>query len=142
MAIFLTYWTNQSKPTIWMKFGMWTANGQKTTLLLPSSSFCRTPAVLLPCSFQAPDQTPAQLLLAFCSALLCSALSSSALLLPCFCLAPALLLACSWPASALLVVVPTSVWQPSSTSVPYDFSRHGENGILWYIIVYTVLLNE
>ena len=43
-----------------------------------------------------------------------------------------LLLACSWSAPVLLMVLPTPVWQsPSSSSAPFDFSRHGENRLLW-----------
>ena len=79
-------------------------------LLLPGSSFCPAPAVLLPCSFQAPirlipssSPVPAQLLP---SALFCLTLLSSApalhMLQPRSCFAPALLL--------------PAVWQPSSSS--------------------------
>ena len=75
MAIFLTDWTNQSKPTysksfyfyvfgtIWMKFGVWTANAPALLLLLPCSFapglllVCSQPALGLPmvCSCPAPD---------------------------------------------------------------------------------------
>ena len=54
----------------------------------------------------------------------CSTSLFSALLLPCFC-----------PAPALLLVLPTPVWQPSSSSsAPYDFFRHGDSRLLWYEI--------
>ena len=58
------------------------------------------------------------------SSLLCFTILSSApaLLLPCFC-----------PAPALLLVLPTLFWQPSSSSsAPYDIFRHGESRLLWY----------
>ena len=85
-----------------------------------------TPAVLLPCSLQAPirhipssSPVPAQLP-SFCPVLLYSAHASAPLLL------------CSSPAPALLLVLPTPVWQPSSSSsAPYDFFRHGESRLLW-----------
>ena len=40
----------------------------------------------------------------------------------------------SWssPAPSQLQLLPTPVWQPSSSSAPYDFLRHGENRLLWY----------
>ena len=51
------------------------------------------------------------------------------------CPAPALLilLPCSSPAPFLLLILllPTLVWQPSSSSSPYDFFRHGESRLLW-----------
>ena len=81
------------------------------TLLLPGSSFCLAPAVLLPCFLQVPmrhipssSPVPAQLLPSFCPVLLYSAQLCScpipAQLLPCKCLstAPALLQPCSCPA--------------------------------------------
>ena len=64
MAIFLTDWTNQSKPTIanlfyfyvfttiWMKFGMWTVNAPALLLLLHCS--CTVPGLLLACFQPAP----------------------------------------------------------------------------------------
>ena len=58
------------------------------------------------------------------------------LLLPCSCIASGLLLACSWSAPALLLVLvlvlPSPVWQPSSSSPPYDIYRHGESCLSWY----------
>ena len=111
------------------------------TLLLPSQAF----ALLLPYSYPAPFKllsgtflAPPQFLPSSCplSALLCFTLLSSApaLFLPCSCPAHASapLLLCSSPAPALLVP-PTPVWQPSSSSsAPYDFFRHGESHLLWY----------
>ena len=105
------------------------------SLLLPSSCFCPAPAVLLPCSLQAPilhipssSPVPAQLP-SFCPVLL-----YSALLLPYSCPAPALLMLQPRPcfAPALLLVLPTPVWQPSSSSsAPNDFFWHGESRLLW-----------
>lgn len=106
-----------------------------STLLLLYS--CLAPSKLLTKLLPKSCSAPARFLL--CSVLLCSTLT---LLLPCSCPASALLLRCSLPANGLLLVVPTSVWQPPSTSAPYDFSRHGENRILWYMIICTVLFNE
>ena len=109
------------------------------TLLLPGSSFC--PALLYSCPapFKFLSRTflaPPLFLPSSCplSALLCSAL-----LLPCSCTAPkscpahasAPLLLCSSPAPALLLVLPTPVWQPSSSSsAPLDFFCHGESRLL------------
>ena len=71
---------------------------------------------------------PALALFLPCSALLCSAL-----LLPCSCPALLMLLPRSCIASTPLLVLPTPVWQPSSSSsAPYDFFRHGESRLLWY----------
>ena len=115
-----------------MKFGMWTT----PTLLFSCSfhapallllSFSPTLAVLLPCSFPAPNRHIPNSSPSFCPVLALflpsSASFCSALLLPCFCpvCASAPLLLCSSPAPALLVL-PTPVWQPSSSSssVPYD----------------------
>ena len=86
---------------------------------------CRTPALLLPNSYPAPSQllpsahhqycscpTPPLLLL-----LLCSCFDPGPLL-PFFCL-------------LLVLVLPSPVWQPLSSSAPYDFFRHGESRLLW-----------
>merc|ERR1711895_417395 len=71
------------------------------SLLLPSSCFCPAPAVLLPCSLQAPI----------------------------------LHIPSSSPVPAQLLPLPTPVWQPSSSSsAPYDFFRHGDSRLLWYMI--------
>ncbi len=63
-GIFMTDWINQSKPTkanlfyfyvfstIWLKFGMWTANAHSLLLLLPCS--CIAAGLLLVCSQPAP----------------------------------------------------------------------------------------
>ena len=75
-------------------------------LLLPRP--CRTPALLLASSYPAPPQfLPSSCPL---SSLLCFTILSSApaLLLPCFC-----------PAPALLLVLPTPVWQPLSSLAPF-----------------------
>ena len=68
------------------------------------------------------------------------------LLIPCSCIAPGLLLACSHPAPGLLMVCscpapalllvlllvpPTPVWQPSSSSALYNFLWHGDSRLLW-----------
>ena len=113
------------------------------TLLLPGSSFCPSPAVLLPCSFQAPIQhipcsspVPAQFP-SFCPVLLYSAQL-------CSCPVPALLLS-----PALLMLQPRSCFVPAlplpcSWSCPPQFGslhhhqhlttffRHGESRLLWY----------
>ena len=116
------------------------------TLLLPRSSFC--PAPLLLCSFQAPirhipssSPFPAQLLPSSYPlfALLCFTVLSSAPVRfpPCSypAHASAPLLLCSSPAPALLLVLPTPVWQPSSSSsAPYDFFRNGESRLLRYTL--------
>ncbi len=120
--------------TIWVNFGIWT-----TPILILSCSFSPAPASSLPlpyfrpapckllsCTFLAPPQfLPSSCPL---SALLCFTLLSStpALFLPCSCPAHASapLLLCSCPAPALLLVLPTLVWQlssSSSSSAPYDF---------------------
>ncbi len=82
-----------------MKLDMRTVNRQKTTLLLPSSSFCPTPAVLLllPSSNPAPPQVTLNSCLAPALFLL-----RSVLLLPCSCFYPALALlrTYSWSAPA------------------------------------------
>ena len=80
-------------------------------LRLHSSSFCPALALLLPCSFPAP-----------------------VLLLTCSCSAPVRFLPYffSCPTPALLLVLPTPVWQPSSLSALYDFFRHGDSRLLWY----------
>merc|ERR1711970_913183 len=69
----LTGPTNQKRPTanrfnfyvfstIWMKFGMWTANAPALLLLLPCS--CIAPGVLLAC----PEPTPGLLMVCSCPA--------------------------------------------------------------------------
>ncbi len=133
---------------------MWIAIGQKTTLLFSSSSFCPAPALLLPCCLQAPAMllpTHTQLLVSsyhlfaiLCYAQLCSCSDPAlplpyslffpalALLLAYSCPALGLLLACFWSAPALHLVLPIPVWQPSSSSAPYNFFWHGESRLLWY----------
>ena len=119
------------------------------TLLLPYSS--PAPASAQPLSYSCPASfkllsgtflAPLQFLPSSSplSALLCFTLLSSAptLFLRCSCPAHASapLLLCSGPAPALLLVLPTPVWQPSSSSsAPYNFFRHSETCLLWYITV-------
>merc|ERR1711872_556708 len=90
--------------------------GLSLSLLLPSSCFCPTLAVLMPCSLQTPI-----------------------LHIPSFSPVPTQLLPSFFP--ALLLVLPTPVWQPSSSSsAPYDFFRHGESRLLWQILLHQVSL--
>ena len=97
---------------------------------LPLRYSCPAHFKLLSGTFLAPPQfLPSSCPL---SALFCFTLLSSApaLFLPCSCPAhtAAPLLLCSSPAPALLL--PTTVWQPSS-SAPYNFFWHGKSYLLW-----------
>ena len=92
--------------TIWMKFGMWTANAPALLLLLPCS--CIAPGMLLACSKPAPG-----------------------LLMLYSCPAPVLLLACSWSTPPLLLVLPTPVLQPPSSSTVCNLRRFWHSLILF-----------
>ena len=62
------------------------------------------------------------------------------MLLPYSCLipAPSLLLACSWPTPAMLLLLATPVRQPSSSAL-YNFFRHGDSRLLWYLKIYMII---
>ena len=100
---------------------------------LPRPYSCPAPFKLLSGKFIAPPQ-----FLPSSCPLFCPVLLYSALLLPCSCPAhvSAPLLLSSSPAPTLLLVLPIPVWQPSSSpSAPYDFFRHGESRLLWYLLL-------
>ena len=110
------------------------------TLLLPCSCRSSAPTLLLPSSCPCLPLVPALLLLLLMLLPLPSCSAPAYLLLPYSCPVPtsALLLPC--PASALpgpalgpalLQLLPTPVWQPSSSSALYDFFRHGKSRLLW-----------
>ena len=95
---------------------------------LPLPYSCPAPFKLLSGTFLAPPQfLPSSCPL---SALFCFTLLSSApaLFLPCSCPAhtAAPLFLCPTPA----LLLPTPVWQPSS-SAPYNFFWHGKSYLLW-----------
>merc|ERR1711873_47956 len=116
---YITQWLTHGQPYVALSLSLFLS----LSLLLPSSCFCPTPAVLLPCSLQTPilhipgfSPVPALFLPAL--------LHYSQL---CSCPDSALLLPCSWSCP-----VGTPVWQPSSSSsAPYAFFRHGESRLLW-----------
>ena len=105
-------------------------------LSLSCSYSCPPPAptLLLPYFFPAPTPSPTPALLQPT----CSMLAHT-LLLPCSCPVPTsvLILPCptsalSGPAPSLLLLLPTPVWQPSSSSAHFNFFRHGESRLLSY----------
>ena len=134
---------------IWMSFSMKLHRGILdedmifSYLCLVWNLTCFSPALPLPFSCPAPFKllsrgflAPPQFLSSSCplSAQICFTLLSStpALFLPCCCPALDLLLPYSWPNASLILVPPTPVWQPSSSSAPFDFFWHGESRLLWY----------
>ena len=86
------------------------------------------------CYFSVPASAPPWLLLLPCP---CSrAPAPEPLPLSCSCSAPApsSTLIFPWSCPAPAQVLPTPVWQPSSSSsAPNDSFRHGESRLLWYI---------
>ena len=149
-SLLLCSWSNLAPAPVPLSLLPYCSHLALSLLLLCA---CPAPNLLLPCSCSCPAPSPALFLLLTCSCFypapaqllplsnscFCPAYSPTQLLpgsyscpapgLPCFC--PLWPCSCSSPALFPLLLLPTPVWQPSSSSAPYDFFRHGESRLLW-----------